>query len=157
MKLIANLSKETLIIDGANLSISNKVRRLGNGTRAINEVVLSIPDNLPYDPQPFPKGLWNITGLEWQKEKGFDYYTYGPVKIRTDAWQLVKVWKLDNDKDYFKETDKLIKDYGYFLHYSKSSTTLGCIRIATPENAEIIAKMIQRAFDNGEKVELEVL
>jgi len=157
MRLIADLSKEILLVDGATFPISNKVRSLRDGTRSSHEVVFSMPDNLPYDPQPFPKGLWNITGLEWQKEKGFDYSTYGPVKIRTDAYQLIKVWQLDNEMDYLKQTDISVIDRGYSLHYSKSGTTWGCIRIASPENAEIIAKMIQRAFDRGEKVELEVI
>jgi hypothetical protein len=100
MRLVANLSKEKLIVDSATFSISNKIRTLRDETRAINEVVFSIPDNQPYDPQPFPKGLWNITGIEWQKEKGFSSYTYGPVKIRTNAWKMIKVWKLDEDGDY---------------------------------------------------------
>ncbi|MDR0456873.1 MAG: hypothetical protein LBH20_09365 [Treponema sp.] len=157
MKLIADLSKNTLIVDECTFSISNIIRTLRCGSRASYEVILSLHDNMPYDPQAFPKGLWSITGLEWQKEKGFDYNTYGPVKIRTDAWQMVKVWELDKNGDYLRETEKSVEDFGYLLHYSKSSTTLGCIRIASHDDAEMIAGIIQRAFDNSEKVELEVL
>jgi hypothetical protein len=157
MKLIADLSKETLIINDSIFPISNKIRTLRDGTRASHEVILSMPDNMPYDPQPFPKGLWNITGVEWQKEKGFDASTYGPVKIRTDAWQWVNAWKLDNDGDYLKESDQLFKDHGYLLHYSKSSTTLGCIRLANDEDAVLIARFIQRFLDLGEAVQLEVV
>jgi len=157
MRMIADLSKGTLYINDAVFPISNKIRTLRDGTRASHEVVFSMPDNQPYDPMPFPKGLWFVTGLEWQKEKGFDYSTYGPVKIRTDAWQTVKIWEIDDDKDYLKETDRIVIDRGYLLHYSKSSTTLGCIRLASPEDAEIIARIIQRVLDSGEKVELEVV
>jgi hypothetical protein len=157
MKLIADLSKGTLIVDGTVFSISNKIRTLKDGTRAIHEVVLSLPGKMPYDPQPFPKGLWNITGIEWQKEKGFDSTTYGPVKIRTDAWRWVNIWQLDEDGDYFKETGQSVKDHGYLLHYSQSGTTLGCIRLASPKDAETIAGIIQRILDKDEEVTLEVI
>jgi hypothetical protein len=101
--------------------------------------------------------LWNVTGVERQKEKKFDSNTYGPVKIRTDAWQPVKAWELDGDGDYFRETDREVKDSGYLLHYSKSSTTLGCIRLDSPGDAETIAGVIQRVLGQGEKVQLEVV
>jgi hypothetical protein len=106
---------------------------------------------------PFPKGLWGVAGVEWQKEKGFDPKTYGPVKIRTDAWQRVNVWALDKDGDYFRETDRQVKDSGYLLHYSNSGTTLGCIRLASPADAETIARAIQRVMEQGEPVQLEVV
>jgi len=157
VKITANLSKGILTVDGLTYSISNKIRTLKDGTRTSNEVIYSIPDNLPYDPQPFPKGLWNITGLDWQKEKKFDLDTYGPVKIRTDARQWVNVWELDGDGDYKKETSQKVMDHGYLLHYSKSSTTLGCIRINSPENAEALATLIQQRMGSGERVELEVV
>ena len=49
-----------------------------------------------------------------------------------------------------------MKDICYWLHYSTSNTTLGCIRLASPENAIAIANFIARALDR-EQVELEVL
>jgi hypothetical protein len=101
--------------------------------------------------------LWNITGVEWQKDTGFDLKTYGPVKIKTDACRTVNIWKLDNESDYLKETDTRVEDTCYWLHYSASSTTLGCIRIASPADAEAIARIIQRLLDQGEAVQLEVV
>jgi hypothetical protein len=157
MKITADLTKGTLVFDGAVFNISCNVRTLREGTRASHEVVRSLPDNLPYDPQRFPRGIWNVTGVEWQKERGFDYNAYGPVKIRTDAYKWVNAWRLDGDGDYCIETDQAVKDFGYLLHYSKSSTTLGCIRLASPEDAETIAGVIQRVLSQGEKVELEVI
>jgi len=77
MVIRVDLSKGTLIVGSAVFNISCKVRSLRAGTRASHEVIYSIPDNLPYDPRPFPKGLWNITGIEYQKEKNFDPRTYG--------------------------------------------------------------------------------
>ena len=157
MKLTADLSKGTLAIDGAAFPISCNVRTLRDGARKSYEVIRSIPDNLPYDPRPFPKGLWNVTGVEWQKEKGFDPKTYGPVKIRTGAWQHVNVWELDKDGDYFRETEQQTRDEGYLLHYSASPTTLGCIRLASPADAETIAGIIQRLLEKREQVQMEVV
>ncbi len=157
MKIIADIEAGVLTLDGAQFSISNKVRSLREGTRASYEVIRSIPDNMPYDPRPFPKGLWNITGVEWQREKGFDMNTYGPVKIRTDAWQMVNVWRLDTNGDYHDETKWRTKDMGYLLHYSASGTTLGCIRLASPQDAETIARIIHRLLEQNETVQLEVI
>jgi hypothetical protein len=156
MKITADLSKGTLLANGAVFPITNKVRSYKEGTRLSSEVALSLPDRLPYDPRTFPKGLWNVTGLHWQKEKRFDLGTYGPVKIITDASQMVNVWKLDENGDYLDETVQQVKDSGYLLHYSGSNTTLGCIRLNSAEDAILIASFIQRVFDRGEAVQLEV-
>jgi len=161
MRIIADRPNGKLTLNGACYAISNQVRTLKDGTRRNSEVIRSIPDNLPYDPVPFPAGLWRVTGVEWQKDgKGraaFDYYTYGPAKIRTDAWQWVRVWELDRDGDYLRERGDEAKDRGYLLHYSVSKTTLGCIRLASPADAEAVAKTIEKALANGENVELEVI
>jgi hypothetical protein len=156
MKIIADLNAGELFIADAVFPISNRVRTLREGTRNSWEVARTIPDNLPYDPRPFPKGLWRVTGLDWQNEKGFDRRTYGPVKIRTDAWQEVNVWDLDADGDYLRERMAMVRDTCYWLHYSESKTTLGCIRLASPEDALAVANLIFRAMDK-EPVELEVV
>jgi hypothetical protein len=157
MRITADRPKGILLFDGARFNISNKVRSMKAGTRKSYEVVRSIPDKKPYDPRPFPEGLWHIAGVEWQKDRGFDKWTYGPVKIRTDAWQLVNVWELDADGDYLRETSKTVQDYGYLLHNSVSVTTLGCIRIATPYEAELLGKVIEKALLRKEPVEIEVI
>jgi hypothetical protein len=156
VKITADLTAGKLIIRDAAFPISNRVRSLRDGGRRSYEVVRSIPDALPYDPQPFPKGLWRIIGLDWQEDKGFDFRTYGPVKIRTDACQLVNVWELDSDGDYLRETDQQVKDTCYWLHYSASATTLGCIRLASPEDAVAIAKVLEKAIKEG-ALELEAV
>jgi hypothetical protein len=145
-----------LAVNGALFPIGNKIRTLRDGTRKAYEVIRTVPDNLPYEPQPFPKGLWRITGLDWQEDKGFDFRTYGPVKIRTDAWQWVSVWELDGEGDYLRETAQLVKDTCYWLHYSTSNTTLGCIRLASPEDAVTIARVLEKALREG-PVELEAV
>jgi hypothetical protein len=160
MKITANRPEGKLIVEGTIFfPISNKVRTLKDGTRSSSEVIRSIPGNLPYDPMPFPAGLWRITGIEWQKDRNgkaaFDYGVYGPAKIRTDAWQWVRVWELDRDGDYLRERGDEVKDHGYLLHYSVSKTTLGCIRLANPKDAEAFAQLIEKALEKGEKVDLE--
>jgi hypothetical protein len=157
MKLIANMKIGKLTVNDKSFSISNDVRTLQNGTRRRHEVIRSIPGNFPYMPAKFPGGLWNITGLEWQAEKKFDFRTYGPVKIRTDAWQYVKIWVLDEDGDYLRETEQNTKDFGYLLHYSESKTTLGCIRIGTSDEAVTLGMLLEKALENKETITLEVI
>jgi hypothetical protein len=156
MKIIADLRAGKLLLPDAVYPVSNRIRTVRDGTRKSSEVVRSIPDNLPYDPRPFPKGTWHVTGLDWQKEKGFDPRTYGPVKIRTNAWQRVKIWELDAEGDYLRELDAYVMDTCYWLHYSTSGTTLGCIRLASPEDAIAIANSITAALGR-EPVELEAI
>jgi hypothetical protein len=162
MKIIVSRPESSLVIDKtALLKISNYVRTLKDGTRKSSEVVRSIPHGLPYDPIPFPAGVWRITGVKWQKDSDgkalFDYNTYGPVKILTDASQWVKVWELDSDGDYLRERGDEVKDHGYLLHYSVFNTTLGCIRLACHEDAETLAKIIERALGKGKTIDLEVV
>jgi hypothetical protein len=161
MRYKADLSKNTLIVESAQFRISNTVRSLKNGTRKSCEVIRSIPDSYPYDPMTFPLGIWRITGVEWQKDKNgkalFDFNTYGPVKIRTDAWQWVKIWELDKDGDYLREWGGEVKDHGYLLHYNMYNTTLGCIRLATPEDAIMIGNVTQKFLEQKQVIELEVI
>ena len=157
MKVSVSLSDKDLAIDGLHFGVSCNVRSLANGQRRTDEVIRSVPEGKPYDPRPFPKGTWKITAVEWQPDYGFSIDTYGPVKIRTDAFQPVKVWALDDDGDYAYETAEIIIDRGYLLHFSPSKTTWGCIRKESPEDAITIGKMIEEALDTDEEVILEVL
>jgi len=69
MRITANLITGKLLADGAEFSISCKVRTLRDGTRgrAVREVRRSIPDGLPYDPRPFPKGPVGHNGCRMGK------------------------------------------------------------------------------------------
>jgi hypothetical protein len=142
--------------DVAQYPASCRVRTLRDRTRMADEVVRSIPSGQPYDPRPFPGGIWRVTGVVWQKDARFDFATYGPVKILTDAWQMVEVWKLDRYGDYLRETDELVRDEGYWLHYSESKTTLGCLRLNSPQGIVSLARTIEEALGRGEAVRVEV-
>ncbi len=157
MKITANLGKGILLIGDRQFKISCNVRSLKNEKRRKNEIVRSIPDDFPYDPRPFPKGIWNITGVEWQKNYRFDRSVYGVCKIRTNARQYVKIWSLDNDGDYFQETSEVTNDAGYLLHYSESNTTLGCIRLNSNDDAAEVGNVIAAAIKADEPVYLEVI
>jgi hypothetical protein len=159
MKLIAelNVGRLSQFPLGKKYAITNDVRTLANGKRRSYEVVRTTPGDVPYDPHPFPKGLWHITGVQWQQDKGFDLNTYGLVKILTDAWQTVPQWSLDQYGDYKEETDIRVVDKCYWLHFSKSKTTLGCIRLDSDDDAIEIANLVQEALRSGEEVLLEVL
>jgi hypothetical protein len=157
MKITVDLNAESLIMLSKTYYISNNVRTIANRQRQSYEVIRTTPGDVPYDPHPFPKGLWHITGVQWQKEKGFDYNTYGPVKILTDAWQQVKQWELDQYGDYLEETDIRVIDKCYWLHWSRSNTTLGCIRLDAPNDAIELASYVQQVLCVGEEVLLEVM
>jgi hypothetical protein len=160
MKVLAKLSDDgsdgKLFAGGQVFNITNRVKRLKDGSRKSSEVVRSMPDDLPYDPHLFPAGTWRITAVEWQKQKGFDPKSFGPVKIRTNAWQPVRVWELDSDGDYFKETAREVKDTGYLLHASSFSTTWGCIRLNSQSDAVTLGGIFSAVLEKGEEITLEV-
>jgi hypothetical protein len=157
MKVSADLGVGVLVLPGGSYKISNDIRTLRSGTRKSSEVVRSIPDGCPYDPHPFPRGEWRVTGVIWQRDKKFDPNTYGPVKIMTDAWQMVEAWDLDEEGDYLRGTGRLVRDTCYWLHASVFKTTLGCIRLDSASDAVEVADCIAGALGQGEAVFLEVV
>ena len=104
---------------------SNDVRTLRDKTRGLAEVVRTIPDGHPYDPDIFPAGRWLI-GKPQHRETGHTV----PYFIPTAATRRVKIWTLKNGR-YYQESNKEAIDAGYGLHYSRFATTLGCIRLYT--------------------------
>lgn len=161
MKIKVNLKEGLLTYSTSNgqkvMGVSCRVRTLANGQRkkAVKDVVRTIPQGIPYDPVTFPVGLWNITAVEWRKDKGFNAWEYGDVKIRTDAFAMAETWMLDYDGNYDKPTGNKIRDEGYLLHYSSSRTTLGCIRFDSQEDANEIGRYIEQLLPKH-KVQLEV-
>jgi hypothetical protein len=80
----------------------------------------------PVSPAPFPKGDWNITGIEaWQG--AYNRAHFGEAKIRTDAYQHLRMWELDGKGAYLRPLDGKEQDTGYCLHYSDMRTSLGCL------------------------------
>jgi hypothetical protein len=103
----------------------------------------------PYQPKRFPPGHWKITEIEWQTDGSI----YWPVKIRTDAHQLLDYWRLDEDGQYAERTGKQFDGWGYLLHHARikqqdgslafSRTTLGCLNVLGPSDVLWLARMIE--------------
>jgi hypothetical protein len=126
------------------------VRNEINGRRQADQVAYSMPDKKPYQPRVFPVGLWQVST---PTEKDDPYLA--PWFIPTNACQKLPVWDLKNGK-YYKPTEEKINDWGYGLHYSTSTTTLGCIKIINLKDLEWLVSEIQIAIINKKDVFLEV-
>ncbi len=127
------------------------VRRLHEPKEVIYAIVNGQKTNIPYMPRKFPKGLWEITGIEASTDPIF-----APFKIRTNAFQDVNVWALDKIGGYDKVTEKKVRDGGYLLHCSTSTTTHGCGRVETEKQIRKLVGLISRELEKG-KVFMEVV
>ena len=159
MKITWDIDKGKLIAFGVSFDVTSDVRNELNGRRLLGDpkqVVRAIVNGRyddPYMPRQFPKGLWNITGIEISDEKDF-----WPVKILTDAKQWVHVWHLDKNGGYLQRSDKTVLDTGYYLHYSHwSLTTLGCGRVGKDSPSQIftLAGLLYDEIPKG--LQLEVI
>ena len=162
MTLRFKRSKYELVIEDTYTAYTatNDVRNELNGRRRLHdpkEVIRAVVDGQwgpPYMPRQFPLGTWNVLRVEEQpRTSGF-----WPVKIVTDAHQPVKVWKLDEKGGYEAETDEVVMDSGYHLHWTPYNTTHGCIRVGGQYTEEVleVAMFVKRALQGGHKVQLIV-
>jgi hypothetical protein len=163
MKIEWNRDKNDLYCGGIHFLVTNKVRNEIDPLHVRklhdpNEVVYAIENGQytnPYMPRKFPKGTWQITEIEETTQPDF-----APIKIKTNAHQMVEVWLLDDKKGYDKPSGKFVNDSGYHLHWSQnSSTTLGCGRVGSDTDKQVrkLAGLIKQAFEKGEMVILEVI
>jgi len=138
-----------------SLPASCKVRHELNRQRKPDQIVYTIPVEgkaEAYYPRQFPGGIFSITEVIYTDDK-----TYAPVKIKTTATRKVFTWELDNEKEYWYPSGRIQEDTSYWLHYTESITTLGCIRIHSKPDALALAKIVERELKTGEKIYLEVL
>ena len=103
-----------MIAFGQQLKCSCIVRNELNGLRGGNEVVYTIPNHKPYQPRIFPAGKWEVYAPVARQ----DPYE-APYFIPTNATLGVLIWELDENKHYFRATDKKDIDAAYGFHYSK--------------------------------------
>jgi len=159
MNLLWEQAKDILVVNDIPFLVTNKIRNELNGLRKLHdpkEVVKAIVQGAyagPYMPRPFPKGKWDITQIEYTASPDF-----APVKIKTNAHQLVQLWALDDKGGYDHGLTILIGDSGYYLHWSEhSSTTLGCGRVGDNTSRQVLALayMIETKL-RTERVTLEV-
>lgn len=130
------------------------VRNDLNGWRKSSEIVKTYPENgdrKPYYPRVFPTGVWEVTAPIWTTDP-----EYAPVKIPTLAHQNVLIWSEENG-EYSEMTGEIQEDRFYHLHFCEgSSSTLGCIRLDSADDAIEIAKEIESQLSNNEKIYIEV-
>jgi hypothetical protein len=111
----------------------------------------NIETNDPVQPRQFPNGVWEV---EWIEPRTNPYQR--PFYIHTSAWQMMPVWILDDNGHYQGESGVQQPDYFYGLHYSKSNTTLGCIKIHSMDELDRLVEDIWRELQYGRKPILEV-
>ena len=149
--------KELIVMNGcteiARYQASCKVRNEINGRRKKSEVQYTVTKQpKPYYPRQYPSGIFDITDVMYTVDP-----EYAPVKIKTNATREVFTWDLNQDGEYWKPTGKTQIDTAYWMHYTDSSTTLGCIRIGSAKDAMSLAHTIERVLEHGDRVLLEVL
>jgi hypothetical protein len=123
-----------------------------------SEVRWTIPLNpfddlsAPYMPRKFPVGEWEVYRPISKTQR-----VYAPFFIPTNAFQRVQLWEVDSNGGYDHPIQEYQTDAGYGIHFSETSrTTLGCIRLDSAKDAEVIAGLVNYAMDRKEKVLLEV-
>jgi hypothetical protein len=151
--------QELIVMNGiteiARYPASCDVRTELNGRRAKDEVVYTIPKKgmpKPYYPRQFASGIFEITGIEETNDP-----TYAPIKIKTTATRKVFTWDLDTKGNYWEPTGLTQEDTAYWIHYTDSSTTLGCIRIGSAKDIRHLANIIRPTLAYGDTLYLEVL
>jgi len=152
---------------GRDITVTNNVRNELNGLRTSSEVVYSTTQSgangKPYYPRQFPAGQWYITDVVAHDKKKADGtpaepYLY-PFFLATNAHQTVPVYKLEivNDRQKIGAPDGTSEDWGYGLHHSTSSTTLGCIKIVKEEDLTWLVGQIKSAWHDNQIVRMEVI
>ena len=145
-------------VAGKTMTASCHIRNLENKQRSRDDpddVVSAMTgnryDRVPYSPQQFPVGIWQVFEPQSRSSKYL-----APYFIPTNAKQLVKQWAIDDDGSYREPMDFEVVDHGYGLHYSTSRTTLGCIKIHDIMDLYSLVETIREAIDRKEVVNIEV-
>lgn len=173
MKVAVNLLSESLIVlsnEPKTVKIKNVVRNLDNKWRKRNEIVYATTGRredyhrYPINPDKFPAGLWNITGVFYIEKEHYRtdaayeeaLRTYGPVVIKTDAFRDTKVWSVKNGF-YQKETKEIIRDRQFWIHNSEYKTSHGCIIVPSRVIQCNLAEEIKAEIEKNGPVPLEVI
>ena len=135
----------------ATCDVRNEVNRERQAHQVVRTFGSTHPHGLPYQPRPFPPGKWLVTNIS---DMGYDT-EYWPEWIGTGATQRLPVWELDADGHYKSPTGRTFDGRGYGVHHARlpmdgqlvpSRTTLGCINILEPSEAQWIADEIREAW-----------
>jgi len=138
---------------GKTISVSNNFYEIMTETPGIHVVQSTNADGsdgVPYKPQSFPVGIWNIR----EPEARTSPYT-APFFIPTDAHQLVDEWELDEHQLYKCPTGRQVMDWGYGIHHSTINYTFGCLRVVDEADLLWLVSQISAALKEGQ-VQIEV-
>lgn len=155
MDILWKLSSRMIYFEGEIINVTCDVRNELNGRRKLSEppVYSENKDGSKgevYMPRTFPVGRWEVYTIIAKS----DPYE-APEFIATNAHQTVDVWMV-KDGHYYEKSGRQVEDYGYGLHNSTSSTTLGCGRISLWDHRKKLVAAIRAAWKRGEKVTLIV-
>jgi hypothetical protein len=109
-------------------------------------------DGVPYKPEAFPVGIWNIR----MPQPRTSIYT-APYFIPTDAHQLVDEWELDEHQLYKCPAGRQVMDWGYGIHHSQIDYTFGCLRVLEIRDIVWLVGQLNQVLIEGQKVTLEVV
>lgn len=163
MTLVWLRDDNLLIVGSKRFTVTNRVRneidpdavRNLHDPAEVRKAVVNGQWGPPYMPRKFPKGIWNVTEIEETTVPDF-----APLKIKTNAHQLVHAWALDAKGGYDHELPDLIDDSGYYLHWCQGSrSTLGCGRVGINNDEQVreLAEIIRGAWLLKEDVQLKVV
>lgn len=144
------------------------VRNELNGWRGAAQVVRTggstLPHGLPYQPRQFPPGRHLITGVASYPIVG-EGAEFWPAFVSTDAVQELHEWALDEKKWYHRELARTFIGHGYGIHHARyqdgdewvrSNTTLGCINITDPNDAEWLGEQVYASIGFRQELYLVV-
>jgi len=155
---------KVILIDGARKVVTFEdvkypfscvVRTAQNGLRPLHnplQVHVSTnadgSDGKPVMPAVFPSGMWNVIDVVPGNNGDL-----GPVVIRTDAHQGLRVWTLDAAGGYDHETLEVVEDWGYELHADLDPRdgiySVGCMHAMDSDTILEIAAAVRAALDDG--------
>lgn len=134
------------------VACSCPVRNEFNQLRGKCEVVYTMPGHKPYQPRQFPCGKWIIGQIEPKDDR-----LMSPFLIRTDAWRMVGVWRLDEGGCYMEATPDLERDIGYDIHMLNASETWGCIGVKKYQDFLWLVERIRENRTSHDFLQLEVM
>lgn len=156
MILTVNIIRTNIAVGSRIIPCSCNVRNEINKWRGETEVVHGErrdgSQGPPYQPRGFPSGRWNVG----KPVKETDPYM-APWFIPTDASQMVDEWITERIKGverYLMKSGRTFDDWGYGLHFSVSSTTLGCIKILSLTDLLFLVDEVTACIDRKEPVAL---
>ena len=162
--MTVNNGRNELNAFGRTILVSCKVRNLENGLRRVDQVVFGLngdgSQGKAVSPQVFPQGIWAV-GKPRAVDPAKDVQQYKqPYFIPTDAYQDLPAWSVHPDPEdglhYEEKTAEVFRDWGYGLHFSKSATTLGCLKVESRDDLMWLVEEIKRVQANGDTVRIAV-